>query len=315
MTPREHRIVLNRADDAIPTSPSDLLGDPTHRPSALLAAPSFERIPSEAEAEESGLPPERLEVFHFHSALLPDDRQICVYLPPQYAAEPERQFAVFYLHDGQNLFDPRTSYIPDRTWRAGSTADRLNQEGRTEPLILVGIANTGMRRMAEYTPTRDFRMGGGEGGLYGRLLIEELKPFIDDTYRTLFGPEHTGLGGSSLGGLITLYTGLEHRNVFARLAVLSPSIWWDRRSILSFIEGARPIPELRIWLDIGTAEGTHHVRDTELLCGMLVQQGWRIGHDLKLLVVPGGLHDEDAWANRFDQVLSFLFPADPKHQT
>ena len=279
----------------------------------LTNAPAAERpasavfSPVEHEAPANRIA--RLHSFHLHSAILPDDREVCVYLPPQYEQEPDRRFPVLYLHDGQNLFDPRLSYIPGRTWRAGSTADWLNEQGRAEPLILVGLGNTGLRRMAEYTPTRDFRMGGGEGDRYGRLLIEEVKPFIDRTFRTFPAAERTGLGGSSLGGLITLYLGLRHPDVFTRLAVLSPSIWWDHRSILSFVAGARPKPPLRIWQDIGTGEGLRHVRDCELLTRMLVKQGWRLGDDLRYLRVEGALHDEDAWAARLHQVIEFLFPA------
>ncbi len=250
----------------------------------------------------------RLHSFHFHSAILPDDRCVSVYLPVAYDEDPARRFPVLYLHDGQNLFDPRLSYIPGRTWRAGSTADAVVDQGRAEPVIVIGIANTGIRRMAEYTPTRDYRMGGGEGDLYGRVLTEELKPAIDAHFRTLAGPEHTGLGGSSLGGLITLYLGLERPDIFSRLAVLSPSIWWDHRSILTFVNHLKPKPDLRIWIDIGTGEGLRHVRDCELLTRMLVKRGWLLGDDLAYLEVEGGVHDEDAWAARFDQVLSFLFP-------
>ncbi len=271
-----------------------------------LAGPSFERIYPEQDAREDN----RLESFHFHSAVLPDDRRVCVYLPPQYAADLTRRFPVFYLHDGQNLFDPRTSYIPGHTWRAGSTADWLNQMHMVQPLILVGIANTGLRRMPEYTPTRDFKMGGGEGDRYGRLIVEELIPFINRTYRTCPGPENTGLGGSSLGGLISLYLGLQYPATFGRLGVLSPSIWWDQRSILTFVQefDARDRSRPRVWLDIGTAEGQRHVRDAELLSRMLQQKGWRIGIDLAFDKVAGALHSEDAWAARFDQVLIFLFP-------
>jgi predicted alpha/beta superfamily hydrolase len=273
-----------------------------------ISAPSFERVEPDSGSEDPSANA-RMEKFQFHSAILPDDRCISVYLPPQYLTEPARRFPVLYLHDGQNLFDPRTAYIPGRTWRAGSTADELALSGRAVPLILVGVANTGLRRMAEYTPTRDFRMGGGEGLRYGRLLIDELKPFIDRTFRTLPDAQTTGLGGSSLGGLITLFLGLQHPEVFTRLAVLSPSVWWDHRSILSFVSGTDPKPDLRIWLDIGTAEGARHVRDTELLCRMLQKRGWTLGQDLRCSIVPGALHDEDAWAARFDQVLTFLFPA------
>jgi predicted alpha/beta superfamily hydrolase len=163
--------------------------------------------------------------------------------------------------------------------------------------------------MAEYTPTRDYRMGGGEGRQYGRLLVEELKPWVDQTFRTQPEAAQTGLGGSSLGGLITLYLGLQYSNVFGKLAVLSPSIWWDQRSILNTVGMANPNLRPKIWLDIGTAEGLRHVRDTELLNRRLIQQGWRIGVDLKFAIVEGGFHSEDAWAARFDQVLRFLFPA------
>jgi len=253
----------------------------------------------------------RLETFHFHSALLPDDRTISIYLPREYETQPERRFPVFYLHDGQNLFDPQTSYIPGRTWRAGETADATAEHGLASPVILVGIANTGLRRMAEYTPTRDFRMGGGEGRRYGRAIIQEVKPFIDRTFRTLPEAANTGLGGSSLGGLITLFLGFEHPEVFSRLAVISPSLWWNQRSILTYVEQQNPIPRPRIWLDIGTAEGNQHVRDTERLNRILLGKGWVAGQDLCLSVVPDAVHDESAWAARFHDVLTFLFPPKP----
>ncbi len=279
-----------------------------------LSSPRFTDLPRPVtHASFDPLPPsdrpiERLNNYAFHSAILPDDRVVSIYLPPQYQNEPARRFPVFYLHDGQNLFDPQTSFVAGHTWRAGETADRMNLAGEAEPIIMVGVGNTGFRRMPEYTPTRDYRLGGGEGHAYGRLLVEELKPWIDANFRTVLGPADTGLGGSSLGGLITLYLGLEYPDVFGKLAVLSPSVWWNQRSILGFVADAAPRPNLRIWLDIGTAEGTRHVRDTELLHKRLVAKGWRPGVDLKLMMVEGGFHSEDAWAARFDRVLAFLFP-------
>lgn len=230
-----------------------------------------------------------------------------VYLPEQYLTDPERRFPVFYLHDGQNLFDPLTSFVAGHTWRAHTTADRLNRAGEIEPVILVGIANTGIRRMAEYTPTRDPKLGGGEGGRYGRMLLEELKPFVERTYRIQSGP--AGLGGSSLGGLISLYLGLSYPQVFGKLAVMSPSIWWDHRSILGIVNQAQPVPRPRIWLDMGTEEGSRHVRDTDHLNRLLRRLGWREGVDLFYFEDDEATHNEDAWAGRFDRVLRFLFPA------
>ena len=254
----------------------------------------------------------------FHSRFLPDDRNVLVYLPEAYFTTPRRRFPVFYLHDGQNLFDGRTSYIPGVTWQAHTTTDRLTAEGRIEPVILVGVANTGIRRMAEYTPTRDPRRtganAGGEGYLYGKLLVEDLKPLIDRTFRTLTGPADTALGGSSLGALISLALGLEYPSIFGKLALMSPSVWWDRRSILRLVGEAKPRPALRIWMDMGMSEGLRHLRDADLLHSRFIAQGWRETGphpDLHYLRVPGGLHSETAWAARFDQVLEFLFPPRP----
>jgi predicted alpha/beta superfamily hydrolase len=251
----------------------------------------------------------RYSVHPFHSEILPDDRAVSVYLPPQYFEQEDRRFPVFYLQDGQNLFDGRTSYIAGKTWNANRTADRLTNAGEIEPVILVGVANTGLRRMAEYTPTRDFKMGGGEGRSYGRLLIEELKPLIDSTYRTLVDAKNTAVGGSSLGGLITLYLGFAHPEVFGKIAVMSPSLWWDHRSILNAITQQERKPNLRIWLDMGTAEGTRHLRDADMLEGLLVKRGWRVGVDLAYVKAQGAVHDEQAWSDRFGDVLRFLFPA------
>jgi predicted alpha/beta superfamily hydrolase len=251
----------------------------------------------------------RYQVHEFHSEILPDDRTVSVYLPPQHLEQEERRFPVLYLHDGQNLFDGRTSYIAGRTWQAHTTADLLTEQNEIEPLILVGIANTGLRRMAEYTPTRDFKMGGGEGKSYGRLLMEELKPWVDRRYRTLPDAQNTGVGGSSLGGLISLYLGFANPGVYGKVAVMSPSLWWDQRSILNAIGQQATKPELRIWLDMGTAEGARHVRDADMLEKLLLKRGWQIGVDLAYEKAPGAEHDESAWSDRFGDVLRFLFPA------
>lgn len=276
----------------------------------------------------------RLRTIHnFDSAYLDPERDIAIWLPVAYGTDPARRFPVLYMHDGQNLFDPHTSYVPGCTWRAHATADRVVREQIAEPVILVGINNTGHSRMAEYTPTRDWRHGGGQGPLYARLLVDELKPLIDTNLRTLTGPADTGLAGSSLGGLISLAIGLDYPQIFGRLGVLSPSVWWDRREILNRIgpeDSTRPRilppfrrhapgvsrepvftperPRPRIWLDMGMSEGLRHLRDTDLLHQRLVTRGWQDGVDLEYLRVPGGLHNEEAWARRFDRVLCWLFP-------
>ncbi len=243
----------------------------------------------------------------FRSRFLPDDRDITVFLPPGYNPAGNRRYPVLYLHDGQNLFDSKTSFKKGETWRAGDTATRLIEASRIEPLIVVGIANTGPRRLHEYTPTNDRRRGGGDADAYGRLIIEELKPFIDATYRTRVESHSTGIGGSSLGALVSLYLALKHRGVFSRLAALSPSVWWDRRVILGHVRQARPKPRLRIWIDMGTREGRGHVANARLLKAGLLKAGWVEGDDLHYEEIPGGTHGETAWAERFGRVLEFLY--------
>src|SRR5258705_10465824 len=149
-----------------------------------------------------------------------------VYLPPGYEASKRKSYSVFYLHDGQNLFDGATSFIPGQEWRVDETAQRLIDAGKIEPLIIVGINNAGKDRIDEYTPAADAKYkAGGKANLYGRMLVEELKPFIDAHYRTRQGAAHTGVGGSSLGGLVSLYLSLKYPRVFGRAAVVSPSVW------------------------------------------------------------------------------------------
>ena len=234
-------------------------------------------------------------------------RDLVVYLPPDYE-ESGRRYPVLYLHDGQNLFDPETAYVRGMDWKVDETADALIRAGKIEPLIIIGVFNTGEHRIEEYTPTRDRKLGGGHAELYGRMLVEELKPFIDSRYRTLHDPHNTGLGGSSLGGLATLYLGFTHPQVFGKLAVLSPSVWWDNKAILKIIQTTQPKPNLKIWLSMGTEESKTGVRDANLLHSALIARGWRERDDLHYEVIPGAKHEEAAWAQRVEAVLRYLFP-------
>src|SRR6478672_11960066 len=120
---------------------------------------------------------------NFHSKILNNDRELIVYLPPDYEKNKRQRYSVFYMHDGQNLFDGATSFIPGQEWRVDETAQRLIDAGTIEPLIIVGIYNT-KDRIDEYTAAADEKYKkGGKADLYGRMLVEELKPFIDSRYR------------------------------------------------------------------------------------------------------------------------------------
>ena len=247
----------------------------------------------------------------FSSEYLPDQRNLIVYLPPGYEEEPERSFPVLYLHDGQNLFDGRTSFVQGRTWQMREQTDAAIEGGEVEPLVIVGIYNTGDRRLAEYTHEHNWQMGGGEADAYGKLLTKELMPWIADKYRVRQDRESTGMGGSSLGGLVSLFLGLRHPEVFGRLALLSPSVWWNHKSILSYLNEHAPQmwERPRVWLDVGDGEGHRTLRDVEHLARRLKANGWRPGETMHFEKVHGGTHDETSWAGRVRPMLRFLFPA------
>jgi predicted alpha/beta superfamily hydrolase len=257
----------------------------------------------------------------FHSAFLEHDRDILVWLPPGYGPavgtsalnsrlEPasNHRYPVLYMQDGQNLFEPDTAFQKGEHWRLGETATELIAAGEIEPLIIVGIYNTGDHRKEEYTPTRDAKLGGGGADDYGRMIVEELKPFIDGSYRTRPDPGSTGIGGSSLGGLVSLYLAFTRPQVFHRVAALSPSVWWNWRAILKTVRQARSRPPLKIWLDMGTAEGKRGLDDARLLKAALVGLGFSVGADLHYAEYEGATHSETAWAERVGPMLKWLFP-------
>jgi len=245
----------------------------------------------------------------FHSNILGNDRDITIYLPPGYNDRDDVRYPVLYLHDGQNLFEAERAFIPGQHWRLGEAADEVIGSRAARPMIMVGIDNTGASRVDEYTPTNDpARNGGGKAKDYGRMIIEELKPIIDAKFRTLNDAPNTALGGSSLGGLATLHLGLTHPDVFGQLAVLSPSVWWHNRAILTDVESFSSPQRPRIWLDMGGREGVEGLNDARSLRDLLRMKGWRDEADFNYFEDRRADHSERAWAKRAPAVLEFLFP-------
>lgn len=252
----------------------------------------------------------------FESRILRNRRDVLVYLPRGYGRTRQCRYPVFYLHDGQNVFDAATSFAGVE-WGVDETAQRLIRRRLIEPLIIVAVANTGVDRIHEYAPTRGvievnaLRRKRSRGSLrkYGRFLREELKPFIDRLYRTRPEAGWTGLGGSSLGGLATLALGLWFPQTFHRLAVMSPSIWWDDCAIYRVLDRVRQKPPLKIWLDTGTQEtGWERARD---LRDRLLAKGWRLDDDLQYTEAEEANHNERAWGARIEAVLRYLYPPPP----
>ena len=239
------------------------------------------------------------------SADLRNTRDLYVALPPGYA-ESEARYPVVYMHDGQNLFDPATSYAGD--WGLPETLAALAAQGIET--IVVGIANQGRRRRYEYSPFRDILHGGGGGDHYLAFLVETVKPLVDGSFRTLPARPHTVIAGSSLGASISLYGLYRYPDVFGAAGVQSPALWFADRKLLRFVEERRALPVGRIHLDIGLQEGERTVADVRALRDLLLAAGKVPGRDLSYVEEAGAGHDERAWGRRFRAALPFLLSAD-----
>jgi predicted alpha/beta superfamily hydrolase len=249
------------------------------------------------------------------SPQLGNSRDILVYLPPSYWARQARRYPVIYMHDGQNLFDLATSFAGE--WRVDETMEALAKE--SVEAIVVGVPNAGDERRHEYSPFRDRRLGGGKGDAYLRFLLDTVKPLVDRSFRSDQSRAATGLMGSSMGGLISLYGFFALPHAFGFAGVMSPALWFGRGQIMRYVAKQPPILG-RIYLDMGTAEGAEPVkmepwrrrllaRSTTLdgeLYAMLTAKGYRPGRDIRYVVDEGAPHNEAAWAARLPAALRFL---------
>jgi predicted alpha/beta superfamily hydrolase len=234
------------------------------------------------------------------SPQLDNSRDILVYLPPNYDSST-RRYPVIYMQDGQNLFDPATSFAGD--WGLLAGLDSAARRGLAP--IVVAVANMGEERIAEYSPFVDSMAGGGRADQYLDFLLDTLKPAVDREFRTVPGREGTGIAGSSMGGLLSLFGFFRRPEAFGFCAALSPSLWFADRAIFPLVEAAPYIPG-RIYLDIGTEEGSASLANARQMRELLLARGYREGVDLRWVEEIGGGHHEAAWGRRFKAAVPFL---------
>ncbi len=255
-----------------------------------------------------------LRLHEFHSRIFRNTRMLRVWLPPRYDApgNETHYYPVFYLNDGQNLFDRATAFAGVE-WQVDETADRLIRQEVIPPLIIVGIDNTQGDRIKEYLPYRSFHppVLRPQGKRYPDFLMNEVMLFVYERYRIARGPENTGLGGSSLGALISLYTAIERPGVFGRLLLESPSLFISNRRILKYSRHVRRWPE-KVFMAMGTREAGREDKDRQVVEDVreLERSLRRAGVDESRLLVKideGATHNEREWAKRFPSALSFLF--------
>jgi enterochelin esterase-like enzyme len=226
-------------------------------------------------------------------------RDIIVWLPPAYYKDKRKRYPVLYMHDGQNLMDPNTAFL-GVDWQINRTAADLIRRGKMKEILIVGIYNTPQREQ-EYT-------GSMKGRNYADFVIHELKPLIDETYRTRPDPENTAVMGSSLGGLISFLFAWWHPNIFGKAGCISNSFFWNDYNVMNEVmEYQGPKKQIRLYLDVGSKEVFLRT-GYEQMVKLLIQKGFEKGIDFQHFLAKNGSHDEKSWGKRVWRPLTFLFP-------
>lgn len=240
--------------------------------------------------------------------------EILVYLPPSLALNGPgwhdgRRYPTLYFHDGQNVFDAHTSYSGE--WHADETLEQLAREGLEA--IAVAVPNAGQARIDEYMPWRErstfidpARIVGGRADAYLEWLVGSVKALVDRSFPTSGRREATGLAGSSLGGLISIYGLIAQPHVFGLACVMSPAIRWHDHGVARMIEQGRLPSPVRVHVDVGGREGVRMTADARRLRNALIAAGMELGRDLSYVEDPEAEHREDSWASRLPDALRFL---------
>ncbi len=230
-------------------------------------------------------------------------RRIWIYLPPDYEASG-KHYPVLYMQDGQNVFDAATAFAGE--WEVDESLNRLFGEG-DEGIIVVAIDNGGSQRINEYSPWQNPNYGGGEGEAYVDFLVEELKPHIDSKFRTRPEREFTGIMGSSMGGLISLYAAIEHQDVFGKAGIFSASFWFSGQAYTHVAHTGKQ-KDMRIYLIAGGQEGGggSQIEDMEAMYHTLLGAGFS-QEEVKMTGHEDGQHSEWYWARESPEAYSWLF--------
>jgi alpha-glucosidase len=228
-------------------------------------------------------------------------RKIWIYLPPDYNTTTE-SYPVLYMHDGQNLFDDTTSFVGE--WGVDETLNEMNNKLNFN-LIVIGIENGGEDRVDEYSPWKNSKYGGGQGDAYIKFIIETLKPFVDNNYRTLYDKDNTGIMGSSLGALISHYGALKYPETFSKIGIFSPSFGFSN-SCFDFAAGNSYIEDMRMYFMAGDKESSSMVSDMNKMIALMESKGFN-KQNVMSKVVKNGEHNEKLWKDNFEEAILWLF--------
>lgn len=239
---------------------------------------------------------------HFEIPQLIKTRRITALLPHNYY-ESDRHYPVLYLQDGQNLFD---DFAPFGNWAVDKRLAVMAEKNQAD-IIIISIDHAEEKRIEEFTPSYPTRLGVGEGKKYVRFLADTLKPYVDQHFRTLPDRVHTGIGGSSMGGLISIYAGLMYPEVYGRLMIFSPSLW-VAPNIPDFSLPFGTPEGIRIYIYAGGQESTSMIPNIQRYREALEQKGMNLSNiDFQISIDPEGTHSEEHWGREFPKALNWLF--------
>ena len=238
-----------------------------------------------------------VSTFTLYSPQLDTEKKIWVYLPQGYQSDLKKKYSVIYMHDAQNLFDKSASLAGE--WRVDETLDSLKA-----PVIVVGIEHGGDKRLNELTPFPNEKYGGGDADIYLEFIAGTLKPYIDENYRTKPDKKDTAIGGSSLGGLVSLYAVLKYPEVYGKAIVFSPAFWFSKE-IYTYAEQSDKI-DAKVYFLAGDSEDENMVPDLDRMFGIISGKIKNKKHLYKK-VIPSGKHNEALWAKEFPQAFIWLF--------
>jgi alpha-glucosidase len=246
----------------------------------------------------------QVSTFIIEAPQLETQKKIWVYLPKDYETS-ENPYPVIYMHDAQNLFDEKTSYVGE--WKIDEYLDSIHENQS----IIVGIEHGNEKRIDELTPYVTEKYGGGKGDLYLDFIVQQLKPKIDSTYKTLKVAKHTTIFGSSLGGLISLYAVVKYPEIFGKAGIFSLALWINKNEMIEYINQNTIDADKRFYFLVGSEEGktmkgaSAMVSDQHEMVQLLLDKGISDKYIVDK-VIPNGHHNETLWSTQFPEAYLWL---------
>lgn len=238
----------------------------------------------------------------FEIPQLNTSRRIWIYLPKDYDTY-SKKYPVMYLQDGQNLFDEATSYAGE--WGIDETLNQIFEK-TGKSVIVVGIDNGGEKRIAELSPFKNNKYGGGNGDNYVKFIVETLKPYIDKNYRTKTAVKHTAIGGSSLGALISVFAAVKYPDTFGKILAFSPAFWFNSKDLNDFIVNAEvDLRNQKYYFVQGKHEDEGMEAETQKVINNLKTKRVR-SQNIFFKTDEDGKHNEAYWRREFEPGMRWL---------